>query len=138
MKFLNIKRAFISAIVIWAFGVAVFVTSYYIPLMDDLDAQANWVLSVALIPAAILGARIYYQKGYNTNGFVLGTFMFLVAMVLDVCITVPLFIFPIGGNHFTFFGNPSFWFIGIEYIGVVTTFWYTQKANRTDKIKKAM
>ena len=123
MKNLDIKRASLSALMVWSLGVAAFVTSYFTPLMDDPDAQANWVLTVALIPATILGSRFYYQKGYGTNGFLLGTYMFLVTMVLDACITVPAFIIPTGGSHLTFFGDPAFWMIGVEYICVVAAYW---------------
>ena len=72
---------YISAAIVWTLGVTAFVASYFVPVMSDPDLQANWVLSLVLIPVAILGAHIYYRKGHQTNGFVLGVFMFLVAMI---------------------------------------------------------
>ena len=137
MKELGIKRALLSAIIIWTVGVAAFVTSYYIPVIDDPDAQANWVLTLTLIPATILGARFYYLKKFRTNGFVLGAFMFFITMILDALITVPVFIMPFGGNHLSFFGDPGFWLIGMEYISLITIYWMIQKAIRSTRINKA-
>lgn len=42
MKTLNVKNASISALIIWVMGVSAFVGSYYLPLMDNADEQANW------------------------------------------------------------------------------------------------
>jgi hypothetical protein len=127
MKNINIKRALISAAIVWTLGVTAFVASYFFPVMSDPDLQANWVLSIALIPSAALGAHIYYRKGYKTNGFVLGTCMFLVAMILDALFTVPIFIIPQGGNHITFFTDPGFWLIAIEYVSVIAVYWQIKK-----------
>ena len=96
--------------------------------MSNPEAQANLVLGIAIIPAAMLGARFYYRRKYETNGFILGAFMFLVAMVLDAMITVPLFIIPNGGNHIDFFTDPGFWVIGLEYILSVVVYWQIHKA----------
>ena len=49
--------------------------------------------------------------------------MFLGAMILDAIITVPLFIIPNGGSHLSFFGDPGFWLIGLEYVSVVAVYW---------------
>ncbi|MEA3437304.1 MAG: DUF5367 family protein [Thermodesulfobacteriota bacterium] len=128
MTNINIKSALISAAIVWTLGVTAFVASYFFPVMSDPDLQANWVLSIALIPSAAFGAHIYYRKGYKTNGFVLGTTMFVVAMILDALFTVPIFIIPQGDNHITFFTDPSFWLIAIEYVSVVAAYWQIKKA----------
>ena len=128
MKNINIKRAIISAGIVWILAVLSFVTSYFIPVMSDPDLQANWVLSIALIPSALIGAHIYYRKGHKTNGFVLGTSMFLVAMILDAAITVPFLIMPYGGNYITFFTDPGFWLIAVEYVSVVASYQQIQRA----------
>ena len=51
-KIMNYKSVIISAIIVWTLGVIAFVASYFVPVLDDSDLQANWVLSLALIPAA--------------------------------------------------------------------------------------
>jgi hypothetical protein len=112
-------RATIAAMLVWIMGVTAFVLSYLVPLMENPDTQANWVLGLTLIPATALGAAFYYREGFRTNGLVLGNYMFAVTILLDALITVPVFIFPIGGDHFTFFGDPVFWLIGLEYISLI-------------------
>ncbi|MFZ1806990.1 MAG: DUF5367 family protein [Cyclobacteriaceae bacterium] len=124
MNSLNLKHAALSSVVVYTLGILAFVGSFFVPLMDDLELQANLALMVAIIPAAYFGALIYYRKGHKTSGFVLGFAMFIGAILLDAIITVPVFIIPNGGNHLSFFKDPGFWLIGIEYITVVVTYWY--------------
>jgi hypothetical protein len=116
---MDIKRAIISAILVWTLGVTAYIMSYLVEVMNNPELQANVVLTLAVIPSAILGAKFYYKKGANTNGFKLGILLFFIAMFLDAVITVPLFILPAGGNHLSFFSDPVFWLIGLEYILIV-------------------
>ncbi len=134
MKTINIKSVIISAVIVWILGVMAFVASYFVPVMPDPDVQANWVLSIALVPGALIGAHLYYRKGHKTNGFVLGTAMFLMAMLLDALITVPLLIIPNGGSYLTFFTDPAFWLIAIEYVSVVAGYWQIEKALKTARL----
>lgn len=128
MKKLHIKHAVFSSVVVYIFGILAYLGSFLTPIMDDPDLQANLVLMIAIVPAAYLGARIYYQKGCNTSGVVLGAIMLSVAIILDALITVPLFIMPNGGDHLSFFSDPGFWLIGAEYMSVVIAY---QKFNVT-------
>ena len=123
MKNLNLKHAIISSLVVYVLGILAFVGSYFVPVMEDPELQANIVLMAVIIPAAYLGAYLYYRRGNSTHGFVLGSVMFSSAIVLDAIITVPVFIIPNGGNHLTFFGDPGFWLIGFVYVAVVAAFW---------------
>lgn len=125
MNTLNIKKASISALIIWVIGVSAFVGSYYFPLMDNADEQANWFLTIVLIPAIVIGVYFYNKKGVPTKGLLLAGYMFLLTMLLDALITVPLFIIPAGGNHISFFLDPGFWILGVEYVLVAVI------ANRT-------
>ena len=126
----------ISAAIVWMLGITAFVVSYFIPVMSDLDMQANWVLSITLIPGAALGAHIYYRKGHKTNGFVLGTCMFLVAMILDAIITVPVFVMPYGGNHISFFTDPGFWLLAVEFVSVVAAYWQIEMGVQSTRLPK--
>lgn len=137
MKDINIKSVILSASIVWTLAVIAFVASYFVPVMSDPDVQANWVLSIALIPSALIGAHIYYRKGHETNGFVLGASMFLVAMVLDAIITVPFLIMPYGGNYMTFFTDPGFWLIAVEYVSVVAGYWQIEKAVKSTRLTKS-
>ena len=125
---MNLKSVILSAIIVWTLGIIAYVASYFVPVMADPELQANWVLSIALIPAVLLGAHIYYRKGYKTNGFKLGAAMFMVTICLDAMITVPLFIMPYGGNYITFFTDVGFWLLAIEYVGIVAVYWQIEKA----------
>jgi len=119
MKKLDLKRALLSSLIVYAIGITLFISSFSFSLMDDPELQANLVLSIAIIPAAILAAKFYYKRNPETNGFKLGAFMFLGAMILDALITVPVFIIPTGGNHLSFFTDPGFWMIAVIYIATV-------------------
>lgn len=140
MNNLNVKSAVISTTIVYVIGVSAFLGSFFIPIMNDVELQANLALMLAIIPASLLGAKIYYQKGYTTNGFTLGAFMFFITMILDAIITVPLFVIPNGGSHVAFFTDPGFWLIAVEYIGVVGLFWYFKKSKQAPvetQLKKA-
>ena len=124
---MNYRSVIISAIIVWTIAVLSFVASYFVPVMTDPDMQANWVLSLAVIPAALIGAHIYYRKGHQTNGIKLGLAMFVVAICLDALITVPFLVIPNGGNYITFFTDIGFWLIAIEYVSVVAAYWQIEK-----------
>lgn len=120
---MKIKRAFLAAVLVWVIGVSVYSASYFVHILADPELQANILLTLAVIPASLLGAFIYYKNGQQTHGLRLGAFMFATAMVLDAIITVPLFIMPLGGTHFTFFMDLGFWLIALLYIGMVALYW---------------
>lgn len=127
MKSLNLKHIAISSLIVYSIGITAFVGSYFVTIMDNPDLQANLLLMLAIIPAALIGAHLYYRRGHKTNGFVLGTLMFLCAMILDALITVPVFIIPNGGDYLSFFGDPGFWLIAIEYVSVVAAYWQIER-----------
>ncbi|MGI9546420.1 MAG: DUF5367 family protein [Flavobacteriaceae bacterium] len=117
-------RVILAGILVWILGVCAFITSYTLPVLEDLELQSNIALAIAIIPAAWLGARVYYLKGNKTNGFLVGLFMVLVAVVLDALITVPFLIIPNGGGFSEFFTTASFWLIASEYYLIVLLYWY--------------
>ncbi|QSE98793.1 DUF5367 family protein [Fulvivirga lutea] len=127
MKSLNLKQVVISSLVVYIIGITAFVGSYFVEILENANQQANYVLMLAIIPAALIGAYLYYRRGYQTNGFLLGTMMFLGAMLLDAIITVPVFIIPNGGDYLSFFGDPGFWLIAVEYISVVAAYWKVER-----------
>lgn len=119
-KKLNILRATLSSIFIWTLGVFAYVSSFYVPIIENAEIQGNWALALALIPATAIGAHFYYKKGLRTKGLLLGTFMFGITILLDAAITVPVFILPVGGSYHDFFLDPIFWLIGLEYIALIS------------------
>ena len=119
-------RALLTAIAVWIGGVGTFIASYYVPLMDNLDLQANIALSLSLIPLGWLGSRSYYSKYNSPKGYLFGFIMVLTAIVLDALLTVPLLVLPLGGTYLDFFGAAGFWFIALEYYLVVLLYWYVR------------
>jgi hypothetical protein len=131
---MEIKRAIIATSIVWVLGVSAYILSHFVKIMDNPELQANVVLTLALIPSAILGTKFYYKNGAHTNGFKLGIFMFLITIGLDAIITVPVFIIPTGGDHLSFFSDPGFWFIGLVYILVVILYTGIRSKMRTSKL----
>lgn len=111
-------------IVIWIIGVSLYTCSYYVPLLEDAEQQANIWLSIVIVPVVWLGAKLYYGKHINTNGFWLGLTFFIISGILDALITVPFTILPYGGSYNDFFIDFGFWFIGLEFIVTTTMYWY--------------
>ena len=122
MKTLNFKRVALAGLLAYVLGVTAFLTSFLVPVMDDSELQANLVLAVAIIPAAIVGARYYSKKDSRTPGVFVGLGMFIMTMALDAAITVPVFVIPAGGDYISFFTDPGFWLIAILYVTAVTLY----------------
>ncbi|WP_299162439.1 DUF5367 family protein [uncultured Eudoraea sp.] len=131
---MEIKRAILATSIVWVLGVSAYILSHFVKIMDNPELQANVVLTLALIPSAILGTKFYYKNGAHTNGFKLGVFMFLITIGLDALITVPVFIIPAGGDHLSFFSDPGFWIIGLVYILVVILYTGIRSKMRTSKL----
>jgi len=125
MAELNLTRAFKAAGIAWTLGVASFVAAFLLPTSNP-DLVANTVLFCAVPLVATVGARYYYADA-AAKGVVLGLFMFTVAGSLDAVITVPLLIMPAGGSYQSFYGDPGFWIIGIEYVAAVALYSYCAK-----------
>ena len=62
MKNLNVKSVSIAGLIAYVLGVSAFLGSFFVPVMSNPETQANLVLAMAIIPAAMLGARFYYRK----------------------------------------------------------------------------
>jgi len=58
-----------------------------------------------MIPMAFFCAWLYYKSKDRLNGFLLGLIMVATGIILDMIITVPLFIMPAGGNYLTYFSE---------------------------------
>ncbi len=77
-----------------------------------------------IIPFAALGATVYYKSKDKTNGFLIGTLMVLIALILDVFITVPFVETPHNGRGYAeFFADPLLWMLVVENVLVIYTYW---------------
>lgn len=109
-------RAIIIGAIIWLLGVSAFTLSFFIPVLENLELQANLVLLIAVIPLVWIGAQQYHKKDNETHGMWVGITFFGVAVILDAMITVPFLMMPQGGSHYAFFTDPGFWLIGGVFI----------------------
>lgn len=119
-------RAISIGIIIWIIGVSIYTISFYIPILEDPEFQANILLSLGILPVVWLGAKLYYSKKSTIKGYWLGLVFFLTATILDALITVPYLIIPDGGSYYSFFVAAGFWLIGIEFVAMSTVYWYTK------------
>jgi hypothetical protein len=110
------KKIIGIGIVIWIIGVSLFTLSFYIPVLEDPEQQANAVLFISVPLLAWFGARQYFKNGLNTQGYRVGLAFFLVSMTLDALITVPYLIIPNGGSYYQFYTDIGFWLIGLEFL----------------------
>lgn len=115
-------------VLVWLLGVSFYLASFYAPIMENPDAQANIVLVLAIVPSAFLGTYLFYKKGQMKPALLALTFV-VVAALLDALITVPVFIIPEGGSHAAFFSDPMFYVIAVELYLVTFYFGKHQHQN---------
>ncbi len=116
------KRAILIGIAIWFLAVCAFTLSFYIPLMEDYELQANLFVGLALIPLTWFGANLYYRVEQKSQGIKVGLAMLLTGVILDAAVTVPFLVIPAGGSYYQFFTDISFWIIAIVYLSVVSLY----------------
>lgn len=119
-------RAILLGIAIWIIAVLFYSNSYYLPILADADTQANIILFVAVMPLVWFGCFYYYKKDRKTHGYLVGQTMLLTGVALDALITVPLFVIPNGGSHYSFFTSAGFWIIAFEFLSVAILYWYVR------------
>jgi len=123
---MNTKRSILLGIAIWIIAILFYSISYAFPILEHPDTQANLVLFVVVMPLVWFACSIYYKKDNKTHGYKVGQTMLLTAIALDALITVPVFVIPNGGNHFSFFTSVGFWIIAFEFLIVSTLYWYAR------------
>ncbi|MCX2718803.1 DUF5367 family protein [Lentiprolixibacter aurantiacus] len=116
------KRAISIGVAIWFLAVFAFTLSFYIPLLEDYELQANLVVGLVLIPLTWFGAHLYYRAEQKSPGLKIGLAMLLTGVILDATVTVPLLVIPAGGSYYQFFTDISFWIIAILYLSVVSLY----------------
>ena len=129
-------RAILVGAGVWFSAVTFYTFSYRFPILDNPDEQANMVLFAVVMPLVWLGCHIYYKKDGTTHGFKVGQVLLLTAALLDALITVPLFIIPNGGSHYSFFLDPGFWIIAFEMIATAVLYYYITIYPKTKTLKQ--
>ena len=133
---MKIIRAILVGVAIWILAVSAYTISFYLPILEDAELQANLVLLLSVIPLVWFGSAMYYRKGKATHGFVIGFTFLLVSAILDALITVPVFMMPNGIDHYMFFIAPGFWLIALVFIGVVVSYYYLRVTKSSVIVKK--
>ncbi len=108
----------VCGILVWILGVSFYLLSFYIPILENPELQSNIALALGIIPSACIGTYLFYTKSHIKPSQ-LGLTFVMVATLLDVIITVPVFIIPNGGSYSEFFGDPIFYTIVVEFYFIV-------------------
>jgi hypothetical protein len=129
---MRIKRIIGIGMIIWIIGVSLFTLSFYIPLLEDAEKQANALLFISVPLLVWFGAKQYFKNGSNTSGYAVGLGFFLTSMTLDALITVPVLIIPNGGSYQQFFTDIGFWLIGLEFLVVTILYRRVQAKSKNN------
>lgn len=130
---MNKVRAIITGVLVWTVAVTVFSISFFIPVMEDLELQANLMLALFLAPTVSVATGLFYLNGATMHGLTFASIALGTGVVLDATITVPFLIMPYGGSYTSFFGGIEFWLIVAEYYLVSVGYWYF-KVNKQSKL----
>ena len=119
----------VCGILVWILGVSFYLLSFYVPILENLELQSNIALALGIVPSACIGTYLFYTKSHIKPSQ-LGLIFVIVATLLDVIITVPVFIIPNNGSYSEFFGDPMFYTIVVEFYFIVFYFgnYLTNKA----------
>lgn len=123
----------VCGMLIWILVVSFYLLSFYLPVLENSELQSNIVLAVAIIPCGSLGTYLFYKKSYRKPS-ILALIFIAVSIVLDRLVSVPLFIIPDGGSFSTFFGEPMFYILVVEFYFIVQ--YFGNYLIKRDKIKK--
>ncbi len=128
-------RAIIIGIGIWAAGVSLFTLSHAMPVLENVELQANLALLVSIPLLVWFGSQLYYKKDAQTHGFKLGLLFVFIAAVLDALITVPFLLASEGVTHFIFFTDPGFWLIALLFVVIAVSYYYRKIHSQMQTLK---
>jgi hypothetical protein len=133
---MNIKRAIGFGVLLWIFIFVMWSIIIFLPYLKDHVNLQHIVWYVVEIPLVLLLAKWYFKqrKPNIKEGFLLGVVALLVGVVLDVAITVPLFV----KSYSQFYGSWML-YVGFVELLVLTTLagWeFDGPVARTEKIEQ--
>ncbi len=123
----DFKTATIWGVILW---VAIFVLVSILMFTPALQGQETLqlILQLLIMPfLVVFCAYMYFNSGRNTakEGFLLGIWFLILGTILDLIITVPLFV-----KSYSFFLEPSLWIGYFEGILFCTlTGYFLKKSN---------
>jgi hypothetical protein len=121
---MNLKKAILAGVLIWILIFVEWSLIIFTPILKDLGF-GQWIVHyVVLIPIVLIGAKLYYKNNPKINGYVLGLVFLAVGIILDLIITVPLFM---QGGYVEYYSNNYLWLGFLEMI--LITGLYSLKKN---------
>ncbi len=110
------KRAIIIGVLAWMLIFIEWSIIMFAPVLKDIGRWQWLIHYIILLVIAIYCASLYYKRKDKLNGFVLGMVFLLVGTILDLIITVPLFI---DGGYIAYYSNYLLW-IGFAEFVIIT------------------
>jgi len=92
---MNYLRAIGFGIVLWVVVFVVLSILFFAPFLEEKTGWQYGIFWVLLIPITLFAAKWYFQDKINptpARGLALGIIGVIVALILDMIITVPLFV----------------------------------------------
>ena len=98
---MNFKRTLLFGVLMWVFIFIIISILMFLPFLQGKEMTQNVVYWVLLIPLTLLLAKWYFKMDPPTlkKGFLLGVAGLVVGTILDLAITVPLFVGPQQGGY---------------------------------------
>lgn len=113
-------RGLLVAVLIW---VLIFIEISIAMIGLKLSSNSTWIVHyIFLIPIVFFCTGLYYRKKDKTKGFFLGLYFLVIGIMLDILVTVPMFIIPQGGNYITYFSNLYMLAGFVESVVLVTVY----------------
>ncbi len=97
-----VRGLLIAALIWFAIFIEISVTMVALKLSPLATYITHYIL---LIPIVFFCAGLYYRTKDKTRGFFVGLYFLVIGIILDMIITVPLFIMPQGGNYMSYFSE---------------------------------
>ncbi len=115
----HLGRAIGFGAILWLVIFAIISIVMFIPALQDKDLYQFIILWVLMVPVIMFLAKWYFRVVTPTakNGFVLGVLAVVVGTILDLIITVPLFV-----KSYAIFYSNIFMYIGMVWGIALTTY----------------
>ncbi len=114
---MKILRAILVGILLW---VLIFVEISVVQIGLQITGIVGYIIHyILLVPMGILCAWIYYRSKDKTNGFLVGLVMLVTGIILDLVITIPLFM---KWDYLGFYSDPFLWVGFLVALVVVGTY----------------
>ena len=120
---MNIKRSILFGVLLWAIIFVVLSLLMFTPFLAGKVLLWHIVFWVLLVPIVLGLCKWYFKENPPTmkKGVLLGVAALVIGIVLDMALTMPLFILPQGGSYVAFYSDRMLYF-GMAEVLILTTF----------------